>query len=166
MNAVKGAEPRLFITTRTGQEALAAEEVLNLLYPYDRCVRARVYRKKGYVVILGCRSPDELVRRVRQLSAFSKKVLPIHIATAASYEAVIKAVLELVYTRLCGFPRRFRIECRKRGWYIDSCTSLTLYVGEALERLGLGFVERNADTVIVIEVVDDHAYLSLTTPPS
>ena len=155
-------EPKLIVTTDIGKEKALADEVLNLLYPIDPIVEVAIYQRKGFIIVKGGKDPDFLASRILKFSAYAKRVIPIHIVTKASYEHVKKAAYELMIKKVRKFPTTFYISCRKRGAYIDSCKNLERYVGEFIEKCGLGEADfHNPAVILTIEIVEDRAFLSL-----
>ncbi|HIP56576.1 MAG TPA: hypothetical protein EYH02_00680 [Ignisphaera aggregans] len=165
MIEVKGSEPRLLITTVFGREAMAALEVESALLDMCRDVVVEYRRRKGLVIVFSsvCRDPYSMVLRLRARGCSAIRwAIPLQSYVRSRYEDIRRACRDIVMF----YPERKPIIlvgiCRKRGWYIDSCTRLLKFVGEDLESLGIAEVDfKRYSYVLRIEIVDDVAFLSL-----
>jgi len=165
MIGVKGSEPRLFITTVFGREAVAALEVESTLLDMCPDVVAEYSKRKGIVVVFSkvCDNPYAMLLRLRSRGASAIRwAIPLRGYIRAQYEDIKKACHEIVL--LYPYPKPIKMVgvCRKRGWYIDSCSRLLRYVGEHLENLGIAEIDfRNYEHVLRIEIVEDTAFLAI-----
>ncbi len=162
---VKGSEPRLFITTVFGREDVAALEVESALLDMCPDIVAEYSKRKGVVVVFSkiCSDPYAMLLRLRSRGASAIRwAIPLRSYVRARYEDIRKACCETVL--LYPYPKPIKVVgvCRKRGWYIDSCSHLLRYVGEHLESLGVAEVDfRNYEHVLRIEIVEDIAFISV-----
>lgn len=88
--------------------------------------------------------------------------IPIQRVCRASYEDIARTSIDLLLLSTVSRPVKAIGMCRKRGRYIDSCTSLLRYIGNIVESLDLVDVDfRNYEYILRIEVVQDIAGLAL-----
>ncbi len=162
---VKGSEPRLFITTVFGREAVAALEVESALLDMCPDIVAEYSRRKGIVVAFSkiCSDPYAMLLRLRSRGASAVRwAIPLKSHARARYEDIRKVCYEIVLLYPYSKPIKVVGVCRKRGWYIDSCSRLLRYVGEHLESLGIAEVDfKGYEHVLRIEIVEDIALLSI-----
>ena len=164
MIVVKGTEPRLLLTTRIGKERATSEEVVSALFDIDPEVYVEPLDNRGLLVVYSqIKDPFALIdalitKRVSRVF----NAIPVDTSCTARYEDICRSCIELVLLRGFRLPIRFIALCRKRGWEVDSCSRLVRYVGETIEKLGIGEVEfKHYDYILRIEVVDNKAFLSL-----
>ncbi len=169
MILVKGSElhtqSTLFITTTFDKEELVAEDLMNLLIPYDQNIIVTPYRRRGIVVVTS-QAPELDLRRLYSLVLNFRprhiaSVVPILRIARALYEEIKKSLYEIILLTPIKKPFKFVILCRKRGFSIDSCSKVKRFVGSFLEDLGLVDVDfKNYEYFVRIEILDDRAYIS------
>lgn len=155
---------KLIITTDVGLEKLLCIDVENVLLLYSANISCTPLESSGVSVVLSAESVDpfHLVRIVTSRHVRGYWAIPIQRVCRASYEDVAKASIELMLLSTVKRPVKAVGMCRKRGRYIDSCTSLLRYVGGALESLGLMNVDfHDYEYILRVEVVYEVAGLTL-----
>lgn len=165
MIGVKGAENlKLIITTDVGLEKLVCIDVENIFLLSSIAISCMPLENSGISAILSTESVDPfyLAKVISSRYVRGYWAIPIQRVCRASYEEITKASIELLLLSTVNRPSRIIGICRKRGWYVDSCSSLLRYVGNMIESLGIAEVDFHSyEYVLRIEIVQNIAGLTL-----
>ncbi len=164
---VKSSEHIIGIVTgKIGLENDICQDIMNVLIFIDRGFSCRPLLGRGISIIYSDKKLSDTLTIVRTLVQHNIKgfwIIPIDIVCRASYEDIAHCSLELILTkRINRYPIRILGKCRKRGNYIDSCSSLLKYVGSYIEMIGIVEVDfQKYEYILRIEVIDNIAGISI-----
>ncbi len=155
---------KLIITTDVGLEKLLCSDVENAFLLHYINISCIPLENSGISVVLSSDpvDPFHLARVVTSRYVRGYWAIPIQRVCKASYEEIAKASIELLLLTTASKPIKTVGICRKRGWYIDSCSSLLRYIGNIIESLNIAEVDfHNYEYIFRIEVIQDIAGLTL-----
>lgn len=164
---VKSSEHIIGIVTgKIGLESDICQDVMNVLIFIDRGFSCRPLFGRGISIIYSDKKFSDSLTIVKTLLQHSIKgfwIIPIDVVCRASYEDIAHCSLELILTkRIDRYPPKILGKCRKRGNYIDSCSSLLRYVGNYIEMIGIGEVDfKRYEYILRIEIIDNIAGISI-----
>lgn len=163
---VKTAEPRIFITCDIYKERYVCEDVLNILFSHGIDALCEGFNGRGFSVVYLEKSMSIDVLSVARFLVLRNIrgywVIPIDASCRASYEEIARCVVDVILLKGYSLPLQLIGVCRKRGNFIDSCSSLLRYVGERIEGLGIAVVDfRNYSYILRLEIAYDTAFISL-----
>lgn len=161
---VKSAEPKIFITCDIYREKDLCEDVLNIVFSYSIKAKCIWFYGKGFSVVF-LEDVVDVYKVIKYLvSRYIRGywVLPIDRVCVSSYEDIVRCTIDVILLKYSSLPLSVIGLCRKRGGYIDSCSNLLRYVGEAIENLGIAIIDfKHYEYVLRIEVVYDKTFLSI-----
>lgn len=166
MIGVKSAEMlRLIVTTDVGFEKFICMDIENILLMSSiEGASCLPLENHGISAILSTDPVDPfyLARIIASRYIRGYWAIPIQRVCRASYEDIVRASIELLFFSVDQRPVKIVGLCKKRGWYIDSCSSLLKYVGNAIESLGIAEVDFHSyEYTLRIEVIYEVAGLTI-----
>mgnify|MGYP000594125688 CR=1 FL=1 len=160
--------PKIIVTAKAGKEAKVKEELEDLLYKLDPNI---LIKKTGYRDLLEIFSDvnaDKLFQEIIERPPYASiRAVKVDLCINAEIKKIIDACIELLKRIPKQGERKIRVECSKRGSYVESCKAIEIAVGTAIERSELAKIDLKKPTdVIKIEIIDDLAYIGIMRPGS
>lgn len=161
---VKSTEPCIFITCDIRSEEALCREVLDVLFSYGIDAKCLWFYGVGVVIIYlkNCHDTYTIVKHIISRNVRGYWVIPIDFVCSTRYEHIMRCAINSILLKELKLPIRIIGRCRKRGNFIDSCSSLLKYVGNVIESLGIAIVDfHNYDYVMRIEIVYENTFISV-----
>lgn len=162
---VKGSEHlKVIVTTDIGLERFACIDIENIFMFSSINIFCISLENHGISVVL---SPDpvdpfHIAKVIVSRHVRGYWAIPIQRVCKALYEDIVKASTELIFLLNVHRPVKIIGVCRKRGWYIDSCSSLLKYIGNFIESIDIAEVDfHNYEYILRIEIIQNIAGLTI-----
>lgn len=149
------SQPVALITCKVGSEELCAEEIGNVLYPYDNSVSIIKTKYRGLIIAYSKLNPSEAYMLLSKREyGFVKSIIPIQASLMFERDQLIYIVKKIAKDVSC-----VRIKLRVRG-VRGLSQSLWRDIINALREAGLKH-DLKCSKCLFIEVVDDNVYVGL-----
>ncbi|MEM4970982.1 MAG: THUMP domain-containing protein [Sulfolobales archaeon] len=160
--------PKIIITAKAGKEDRVKEELEDLLYKLDPNILVKKTRYRDLLEIFSRVDADRLFREIRERPPYaSLRAVKVDLCIDTEIKKIIDTCIELLKRVSEKGERKIRVECSKRGSYVESCKAIEIAVGTAIERSGIAKIDLKKPTdVIKIEIIDDLAYIGVMHPGS
>lgn len=111
---------------------------------------------------------DKLFQEIRNRPPYASiRAVKVDLCINADIKKIIDVCIELLKRIPKQGERKIRVECSKRGGYVESCKAIEIAVGTAIERSEIAKIDLKKPTdVIKIEIIDDLAYIGIMRPGS
>jgi len=121
---------------------------------------------RDLIVVFSSVDSDKILEEVRRRPpSSSARAIKVDKCVEADLAKIIEACMELIKQGTVGRMRSIKVECSKRGRYVESCKAVEIAVGVAVESSGLARIDlKSPSTVVKVEIVDDRAYIGITPP--
>jgi len=123
-------------------------------------------RYRDLIAVFSRIDSSRLFEEVRRRPPYSSaRAVKVDACVEADLAKIIDACIDLIKRAPSNKLLSLRVECSKRGSYVESCKAVEIAVGVAIESSGLARIDlKNPSTVLKIEIIDNRAYIGVIPP--
>jgi len=151
----------LVVTCRLGFERITASYIKELQESVE--VIPAPYGFSGLVLVAGAPNSGELARLIKERVPEVERVYVVEAYARAELNSIIEAVRSIVKDRIAS-TETFAVRTVRRGSHRFTSIDVNVAVGSVVREVTGATVDlENPDKVVSIQIVQDHAYISIVS---